>query len=345
MSESSHIASRTLRSRVGAIAVVLVALVSVVSYIAISVTINGEPSTTPFQGFVALLQSTAASQQDQVTLIVDPQTPGGAGLHPSLSYVVAVCGSKPFQGVLLIGGDARLSHLRGSPALGTSNANGQSSSKNLPDLKFLVEGPRTNLDLGPVQTVHLTISQPPRCKYAYARNHAPPSPLLGQAQVIMGQAAAPVQRQWRLGWWSGPRTSQSWPLIGSLPGVPFNELGVFHAVAGLTGAWLRPERPYFVVNVGSLTARAILEQARPQTSKASELDWEGTQPVQPVAVYTDTISMGTLQNWLVAAGIFLGIGGSLLASLLYDWARLKRPPDPPRGPSRKHPNNRATPKR
>lgn len=322
---------------------VLVALTSVVSYIAVSVTINGEPSTTPFQGFVALLQSTAASQEDQVTLAVTPKIPGAAGLHPNLSYVVAVCGSKPFQGVLLIGGNARLSHLKGSPALGTSNANGQSSSEKLPDLKFLDEGTDANLDLGPVQAIHLTISQPPQCKYAYAQNHAPPSPILGQGQVIMGQAAAPVQQQWRLGWWSGPRTSQSWPLIGSLPGVSFNELGVFHALTGLTGAWIRPERAYFVVDVGSLTARAILEQARPQTNKASELDWEGTQPVQPVAVYTDTVSMSTLQNWLVAAGIFLGIGGSLLASLLYDWARPRRPPDPPRSPSRKHPNH--TPKR
>ena len=31
--------------------------------------------------------------------------------------------------------------------------------------------------------------------------------------------------------------------------------------------------------------------------------------------------MNRWQNWLVWAGIFLGIGGSLLASLLYEWAR------------------------
>ena len=29
--------------------------------------------------------------------------------------------------------------------------------------------------------------------------------------------------------------------------------------------------------------------------------------------------MSAWENWLVAAGIFLGIGGSLLASHLYDW--------------------------
>ena len=31
--------------------------------------------------------------------------------------------------------------------------------------------------------------------------------------------------------------------------------------------------------------------------------------------------MNTWQNGLVASGIFLGIGGALLASLLYEWAR------------------------
>ena len=328
MSKLSPTASRTLRSRAGTIAVILAALVTVGLYIAVSVTINGEPSTTPFQGFVTLLQSTGASQQDQVDLIVTPQAPGGPGPHPSLSYAVAVCGSQPFQGVLLIGGDARLSHLKGVPALGTSNANGLSSSENLPDLTFLDEGTDTKHDLGPVQAIHITMSNPVRCESAYSPNHAPPAPFFGQGQTIMGQAAAPVQRHWQLGWWSGPRTSQSWPLIGSLPGVSFNELGVFHALSGLTGAWLRPERHYFVVSVGSLNARAILEQARPQTTKAFELDWEGTQPIQPVAIFTDTISMSTWQNWLVAAGIFLGIGGSLLASLLYDWARPRRPQDP-----------------
>jgi hypothetical protein len=37
-------------------------------------------------------------------------------------------------------------------------------------------------------------------------------------------------------------------------------------------------------------------------------------------------SMATLQHWLVAAGIGLGIGGSLLASLFVGWAR-RRPDD------------------
>lgn len=133
-------------------------------------------------------------------------------------------GNQPFQGVLLIGGDARLSHVRGIPALGLSNANGQSSSQNLPDLTFLDEGTGTGLDLGPVQAIHLTMSHPGRCASNYSAEQTLPPPFLGQSQVIAGQADAPVQRQWRLGWWSGPRSSQSWPLVGDFPGVSFNDL-------------------------------------------------------------------------------------------------------------------------
>jgi hypothetical protein len=104
----------------------------------------------------------------------------------------------PFRGVLLIGGDARLSDLRGTPALGTRSTAGQSSREDLPDLTFLDEGTATELDLGAGQAIHLAMSHPGRCASAYAVQRYPPQ-FLGQAQIITGHAAAPVLRQWRLG--------------------------------------------------------------------------------------------------------------------------------------------------
>ena len=120
--------------------------------------------------------------------------------------------------MLLIGGSARLTHLRGVPALGNETAGTSSGVENLPDLTLRDEGTGTVIDLGPVQAVSLTMASPGKCASAYATQQ--PEPLfLGQAQDISGQAAAPVQRQWRLGWWAGPRTSEDWPLIGNLPGI------------------------------------------------------------------------------------------------------------------------------
>ena len=51
------------------------------------------------------------------------------------------------------------------------------------------------------------------------------------------------------------------------------------------------------------------------------LTWNSLQPLRPSARLTNIDSMAIWQQWLVAAGIGLGIGGSLLASLLFEWAR------------------------
>lgn len=316
-----------MRSPVGIAVVLLAGAASIASYAAVSATVNGEPPTSPYPGFVALLQPVASSfPQDQVKLTAAAAVPGGPGQNPSLFYGLAVCGSQSFSGMLLLGGDARLSHLSGVPALGTKAAGASSRVENLPDLKFQDEGTGTVIDLGPVQAVGVTMASPGKCASAYATQQ--PEPLfLGQAQTVSGYAAAPVQRQWRLGWWVGPRTSEDWPLIGNLPGIRDQDLGAFLALDGLHGAWVRPTRQYNTVSVGGLQANASVDEAQPQLASDTDLDWDSAQPLQPNAVFTDTLSMNRWQNWLVWAGIFLGIGGSLLASLLYEWAR----PSPAQG--------------
>lgn len=309
-------------TRLGVTAILLVGLASIACYAAVSATINGQPSTSPFNGFVVLLQSAGTFSQDQVKLEATPLVPGGPGQRPTLSYQIIVCGNQSFSGVLLIGGDARLSHLQGTPALGAATATGKASRQDLPDLAFLDEGTGIPFDLGPVQAIHITMTSPVKCASAYSTQQPLPQ-FFGQAQVVTGQAAAPVERQWRLGWWAGPRSSQSWPSIGGLPGVSANDLGEFLALDGLHGGWMRLTQQYFAVSVGSLQARAFVDESRPSLSSSTSLDWEGIQPLQPIAVVTNTTSMSAWQNWLVGAGIFLGIGGSLMANLLYDRARPK----------------------
>jgi hypothetical protein len=314
---------RRFRTRLGVAAILLVGLASVACYAAISATINGQPSTSPFDGFVVLLQAAGRFSQDQVQLEATPLEPGGPGQQPSLSYQVSVCGNEPFSGVLLIGGDARLSHLQGNPALGAATAAGEASRQDLPDVTFLNEGTGIPFDLGLVQAIDITMTSPVKCAFAYSTQQPLPK-FFGQVQVVTGQAAAPVERQWRLGWWTGPRSSQSWPSIGGLPGVNDNDLGEFLALDSLHGAWMRLTQQYFAVSVGSLQPRALVEESRPSLSNSTSLDWEDTQPLQPIAVVTNTTSLNAWQNWLVGAGIFLGIAGSLMASLFYDWARPKQ---------------------
>jgi hypothetical protein len=303
--------------------VVLVGLASIALYAAVSATVNGEPTTTPYQGFVTILQPAASSfSTDQVQLTAAATTPGGPGQNPALSYDLAVCGTQPFSGTLLIGGNARLSHLSGDPAFGTNVAVASSSVENLSDLTFQDEGTGSVIDLGPVQAISLTMPAPGKCASAFSAKQ--PEPFFhGQEQTIKGLAAAPVERQWRLGWWAGPRSSEVWPLIGDLPAISEGEHGAFQALDGLHGAWARPLDQYNTVSVGGLNANASVDEAQPELSSDTDLTWDSAQPLQPNAIVTNTLSMSRWQNWLVWAGIFLGIGGSLLASLLYDLARPK----------------------
>lgn len=134
MSLSSRSGGRSLSARAAAVAIVIVGLGSVVFYAAISATINGRPSTQPFRGWVALLQPSGSPPGDQVKLMAKALVPGGPGQHPAMSHTVLACGGQPFQGVLLMGGDARLANLHGIPALGTSSSLAQASAEDLSDL-------------------------------------------------------------------------------------------------------------------------------------------------------------------------------------------------------------------
>lgn len=311
-----------MRSPAGVAAVLLVGIASVFWYAAVSATINGEPSTSPFRGFVVLMQPGLAASQDQAKVMASALSPGSPGTKPLVSYGVAVCGSQPFHGELLIGGNARLSNMSAFPALGTRTATLQSSFRKISDLKLRSEPSGNGLELGPVQAVRITMPSPVKCLSSFSDQQPFPS-FTGTTQELAGQEAASVQRPWRMGWWTGPRTGESWPLIGNLPGVSAQDLGEFQfqAPSGLNGSWARVAPEYFSVSAGVLRPSESVDEALPQTSSDTVLGWKSTQPIQPTAVVTDTAAMNEWQNWLVASGVLLGIGGSLLASLFFDWAR------------------------
>jgi hypothetical protein len=151
---------RRLRSPIGVIIVLLVRAASIAVFATISATVNGEPGTSPYQGFVTVLQPAGSSfSVDQVKLIAAAAVPGGPGQKPALSYDVNVCGTQPFKGVLLIGGNAHLSLLSGIPALDAGIAMESSSVENLPDLTFSDVGTGAVIDLGPPNVVMPSVSE------------------------------------------------------------------------------------------------------------------------------------------------------------------------------------------
>jgi hypothetical protein len=291
----------------------LIGMSTVAIYLLIAATINQQASIEPFRGWLAVLVPTDSLgdiQNDQVKLRIEAVVPGAPGEHPALAYFVIVCGQGAFNGVLLIGGDAQLTNgfVTRGPGTGTYPVD------SLADVTF---AQRSMADLGAVQLVHLTLPSLDRCAAEFSPDR-PQTAFGGQAFEVVGLARARVQRNGGLGWWSGPRSSQVWPSVGAIPGFDVMDAGSFTGIRGLQGEWSRPFRQYLQINVGGLTGRASLDEARPQPLSGTDLVWASVSPLQPSARLTNAYTMSDWQQRLVAAGILFGIGGSILAALLLE---------------------------
>ena len=302
-------------------AVVLVGFSSIVAFIVVSGVINAQPTTNVFEGWVTVLQPSSDIGPNQVQLRLRAVDAGGPGQNPVLEYSVLTCGDKPFRGVMVIGGDARISKavIQDSRGIVTDEAGwaGNSALVDVPDLA-LGDANGDSWELGSVQLVDLKMDSVPPCLPAGSPN----DPLsVATGYVVAGVAGAPVGRKATFLGLQGPRSGQSWPMAGAFPGLPIELKGEFTGVRGLSGSWIIPTVLHNQVSAGGLSPRATVDLSQPAPADNLSLTWNSLQPLRPSARLTNIDSMAIWQQWLVAAGIGFGIGGSLLASLLFEWAR------------------------
>lgn len=306
--------------------VVLFGMASIAAYAAVSGVVNAQAPTQAYPGWVAVLQPDHEASPEQVEISADALTPGAPGDHPELKYTVLVCGDRPFHGVLLIGGQARLDQALVVDEHGISSADTTvAGAPRLEDLPNVTIGQGSaSWDLGSVQLFHVAIDQMTPCTRAASPER---SLQTGVVEMVGGFARAPVQRTATSFGLSGPRSSQVWPLIGGLPDVLPGDGGVFRGLRGLSGSWIIPSTLHKKISIGSLAARVSVDLATPPLTDTSQLVWNSFLPLRPALRLTDVDVMAAWQQRLVAAGICLGIGGSLLASLLFEWTRPKEPRD------------------
>ncbi len=303
--------------------VFLFGMASIAAYAAASGVVNAQAPTQAYPGWVAVLQPDHEAIPEQVEILAEPLWPGAPGDHPELKYTVLVCGDRPFHGVLLIGGQARLDQaLVVNEHWVSSDDTTVAGAPRLDDLPNVTIGQgATSWDLGPVQLLHVSIDQLTPC----ARAASPEQSLqTGTVEMVGGFARAPVQRTATAFGLSGPRSSQVWPLIGGIPDMLPGDGGVFRGLRGLSGSWVIPPTLHKKVSIGSLAARVSVDLAAPSLTDTSELVWNSSLPLRPALRLTDVDVMAAWQQRLVAAGIGLGIGGSLLASLLFELTRPKQ---------------------
>jgi hypothetical protein len=301
--------SLTRGAVVARVAILLVGILAALAFWQVSGTLNDQPPATPFPGWLAVLQpARTASTSSQVELLAVALQPGTPSEHPALSYSVVACGTRPFQGVLLIGGDARLSKPRALPPAGTSLSR-------IPNAAISDPGAGQLIPLGTIQALRFALPPTP------CTGHFPPgheaSGITGTSVEIAGLAKHSVTQLGRFELWDGPRSTQSWPLIGSPPGINPNDLGEW-TIAGVPGSWSRPFAEYMRLDAGSLTTIGSLEAADPALTDPTRLSWASTSSFQASARVLDSAALSKWQDWLVIATIVLTLAGSLLTAALFD---------------------------
>jgi hypothetical protein len=286
---------------------VLVGFGSIGFYVVAAGVVNAQPTTHPFDGWVAVLQHFDELGPEQMMLsakVVDPGVPGG---RPRVRYSIVVCGSRPFRGVLLIGGQARLDHpsVVGPSELPIREVR-ELRGASLAQLDAAI-------DLGPLQITEVNIEPLGPCV-----SEPGSAVLVGTVYAVEGRVRNPIQHQARFLGIDSARHSEVWPRVCGLPGIGDANRGVFDGTRELSGSWMIPQRMRCRVTSGPLRARATVDVAVPPLADTSVVDWEEAGPIAPTVRITDVDGMASGQHMLTAAGIALGIGGSLLASLLFE---------------------------
>jgi hypothetical protein len=316
---SGNHAKRKWITRIRFTLLVLFGFGSILTYALLAITINGQPPYEKFPGWMAIVQSDFESTADKVTLHMESNA---AGNDPHVIYTVAVCGPSPYSGDLLLGGKARLSDVYSYSISPSSIPYLNLKVENLKDLTITYEF-RSIFDLGAAQLVPIKLDHIPPCPTSQ------PGFAIGQfggggaAIGIEGYISSPIEQRWSAPWglWHGPNSTDAWPLVGSLPDIPSGNLGIFTSGSILPGSWMMPAQEGLTVNADDVPLTSNVTATLPASSEANTLAWSSFDPVNPMARITDSSAMEDLQQWLVAAGIGLGIGGGLLASLAFDWLR------------------------
>jgi len=136
------------------------------------------------------------------------------GCWPPLTwYTLAVCGSRPYHGVLVMGGDAQLSESGSSiTALLTGS---QTPIQRLPDLSFAFYGERFPFETlhGSMQMIRISVTHRMSC-------HSPAA-LTIQDISRAGIISAPIRQGWTspFGLWHGPHFSEALPVLGTICGL------------------------------------------------------------------------------------------------------------------------------
>lgn len=288
---------------------IFLTLIVCILYYDVSTALNAQPNTKPFNGWATLLQP--LDQLDTDSQIRISATPLDAKTR-TFEYSVSVCGSKSFEGLLLLGEDARLFNLQIDK--GTED---QITVRHFRDMTF--QTPTDPVRITNLDALSILIASPAECLSPRDSDDA----FVGTGIALQGRLNNSFLRGVRVGGlFTSPRTVQALPLIGAFPGTPLSVKGAFTGTGSLTGPFRIPAM-FIAVDGGDPELRLTVEQSRPATS-TDALAWRGNKGVQATTLLLDSQSSFRLQQMLTLLSIAIGIFGSVVASMVYEsWHRTR----------------------
>lgn len=284
----------------------LLALVVLANFVTARQTTAVPPNPT-FDGWIVVLAD-APNGSGRVALRVSAVQAGAPGDAPAVRIQVTVCGMDGRKLVLLLADNARLDdgqvvHAAGELTTGAyeslviSDVAGQSSARADADVLIL------KLD----STMSCIEGIPPH----------------QVALIVEGRLGAPVAHQASLLGAQAARHSQTWPMLGSPPGIGTQSLGVF-SIDPIDGIWERPPQTNFSLFVGELSLPVLIETADPEITAGRDLAWDSDRPFEAKASLVDMSELSFLQSSTAFLAILFGLLGSVVAGLFVE--RLHREP-------------------
>ena len=87
--------------------------------------------------------------------------------------------------------------------------------------------------------------------------------------------------------------------------------------------WTEPDHEQIRIEAGTPPGLTV-DSAMPALAEGGIPTWSDTRDISPTAQFSDPASIATIQDAIVVLAIIFGIGGGLLASLLFQFLRPPR---------------------
>jgi len=219
----------------------------------------------------------------QLGLVSDDPTSRYAEYH-----IVTGCNSKSKTALLMLSGNARLSHVN---EIGTSNITTRTISVGQP---WFSSPTKVQIFEFPV------VSQ-------VCPSGVSPSEM-GSVTVIGGYVKQPMEDA------AGATYALQLPLVGNTETIDWR-------IPALGGYWAVPLDLSVYVNAGGLPLYDRIDVTRPGLTSSGGLNWTGQRFIWPSATWTDLSSASREQFLILVIGALIGIFGSAPVTVVLDWIR------------------------